>query len=197
MSVDCSNRSDVTTSDEEEKLRTKKAKKPRVKAASPTPPATLPSTLSPSPSSTKTKQLRRANKQITKPTSSSSTKDSSRRSSRPKANLQRVPYIFGPELPPASPAPRQEGSPYPLRSPPSSKSKHSASALGSPRQCQAKTPTSSCGIAECRKANRGSIRPTLKHVGRKISFGQLAPPQEDENMALGDAQALGSAFQLQ
>ncbi|RDX47474.1 hypothetical protein OH76DRAFT_1484624 [Lentinus brumalis] len=30
MSVDCPNRSDVTTSDEEEKLRTKKAKKPRV-----------------------------------------------------------------------------------------------------------------------------------------------------------------------
>ncbi|RPD60139.1 hypothetical protein L226DRAFT_545760 [Lentinus tigrinus ALCF2SS1-7] len=191
MSVDCSNRSDVTTSDEEEKLRTKKAKKPRTKAASPTPPATLSSP----PSSMKQKQLRRTSKQVSKPTSSGGTKDTSRRSSRPKANLQRNPSMFGPELPSMSPSSRLEE--LVCKSPKCSFDR-GPSLLSEARRHLTKTPSSSLHVAECRKSSRPSSRPSLNQasVGRKISFSKLAPPREDENMVLGDGQGLGSAFQL-
>ncbi|TFK92686.1 hypothetical protein K466DRAFT_480222 [Polyporus arcularius HHB13444] len=204
MSVDCSNRSDVTTSDEEEKLRTKKAKKPRVKAASPTPTCPAPTCLSPPPSFTKAKQLRKANKQLPKPPSSGGTKDTSHRSSRPKANLQRNPSILGPELPCASPAPRSEASPCKPPSPRSPKKTHVCpNPVESLHKTAARwmsamsaTPSSpSCsGDFMCRRGYRSS----LNHagVGRKISFGDLAAPQEEENMALRDGESLESAFQL-
>ncbi|KAI0719344.1 hypothetical protein C8T65DRAFT_569303 [Cerioporus squamosus] len=205
MSVDCSNRSDVTTSDEEEKLRTKKAKKARVKAASPTPASsTPPACLSPAPSLTKTKQLRRTNKHVSKPTTSGGTKDTPRRSSRPKANLQRNPSILGPELPCASPAPQPEMPSWKSRSPKKTCSNCAFSSTSSAQvpaahliSRTAKSPcSSSCaGESGCRRV-RPSIRPSVNRagLGRKISFGSLAAPQE--NIALRDGEGLESAFQL-
>lgn len=181
MSVDHSNRSDVTTSDEEEKLRSKKAKKPRVKAASPTPPAT-----SPPMSPQKPKQLRRTTKLIGKPTSS---QDGAHRSSRPKANVQRNPSILGPELPSCqTAAPRI--TPAPVQ--PYQRLHHSRT------QCPTTTPCTPVPGSPTHRSPRRARAPSGRApVGRKISFGSLAPPQEEENVGFGAGLGLGSAFQLQ
>ncbi|KAI0749796.1 hypothetical protein C8Q80DRAFT_1100527 [Daedaleopsis nitida] len=193
MSVDHSNRSDVTTSDEEEKLRSKKAKKPRVKASSPTPPAT-----SPTASPTKTRQLRRTTKQIAKPSGSS--KDASQRSSKPKANLQRNPSIFGPELPSATSTVNCDcqGATPSIRSrrqtrlsPP-----HASSPYQSPHRFPTPSAMTPVPSTPALRPSRGRKGPSGATVGRKISFGSLAAPQE-ENAGLGAGLGLESAFQLQ
>ncbi|KAI0367814.1 hypothetical protein BV20DRAFT_949599 [Pilatotrama ljubarskyi] len=200
MSVDCSNRSDVTSSDEEEKLRTKRAKKPRVKAGSPTPPPVT----SPIASPEKAKPLRRSTRSIVhapSPTSSSAFKDTPRRSSRPKANLQRNPSILGPELPPIATQPQASRlvplSPSPVR--PRSARRPSAAltnASGPLRETSMvlQTPTSSS-----RKPSRRSKAASLASgaLARKISFGAIGSPAGEENVGSGVGCGLGSAFQLQ
>ena len=171
MSVDHSNRSDVTTSDEEEKLRSKKAKKPRVKASSPTPPATSPTT-----SPTKPKQLRRTTKQIIKHSSAASM-DCPHRSSRPKTDTK-CPnsHLFGPELPTPTP--------------------HISSLRYIPHAC-GPAPQTPAPSSAPRKTPRRTRGPSGRApVGRKISFGSLVAPQEAENAGFGAGLGLGSAFQL-
>ncbi|EJF64898.1 hypothetical protein DICSQDRAFT_153076 [Dichomitus squalens LYAD-421 SS1] len=185
MSVDFSNRSDVTTSDEEEKLRSKKAKKPRVKACSPTPPATSPPAVSPA----KTKQLRRTTKHISKPSSVAAPTDSSRRTSRPKMTLSRNPSILGPELP--QPPPARPEHPTPIVKPRSHRK--SPSSLSPPSTIPTPSPPS-----PSRKTPRRTKAPSSARaiVGRKISFGNMMATHEEENVSLGAGLGLGSAFQL-
>ncbi|CDO70655.1 hypothetical protein BN946_scf184756.g22 [Trametes cinnabarina] len=197
MSVDCSNRSDVTSSDEEEKLRSKKAKKPRVKAGSPTPPPAA----SPVVSSEKGRPLRRSTRTIVKTPSASTpagAKDTLRRAARPKANLQRNPSILGPELPPiaAQPSPARLLSPSPApvmkrssRRTPMSPSPGPHSPRDSPALGQ--TPMSSAS----RKTSRRKVPLPVGAVGRKISFG-AASTAGGENAASGIGLVLESAFQL-
>ena len=190
MSVDFSNRSDVTTSDEEEKLRSKKAKKQRVKASSPTPPSLSP----PASSPVKSKQLRRSTKPIAKPTSQGNLKDPVRRTPRQKFNLQRNPSILGPELPSvASPLPeprRVPPTPSPAR--PARKLPTHGSKMPSRNTppCQSPSPTSP-------QKMRRSKGPSLGRsaVGRKISFGSLPTTQEEPARPAGGL-GLEDAFQL-
>ena len=189
MSVDYSNRSDVTSSsDEEEKLRSKKAKKPRVKASSPTPPVS-----SPRPTShAKSKQLRRMTKHISKTTSDTTPTDTLR-TSRQKITLSRNPSILGPELPqlsqarPAPPTPAVQPRLY-RKSPPAhsplSPVARAATLLQTPSPPPHKTP---------RRKAPSSGRAI---VGRKISFGSVMATHEGENACLGAGLGLQSAFQL-
>ena len=190
MSVDYSNRSDVTSSsDEEEKLRSKKAKKPRVKASSPTTPVSSPSP----PSHVKTKQLRRTTKHISK-TSSAPTPTDTHRTSRQKVTLSRNPSILGPELPhlsharPTPPTPVAQSRPH-RKSPPAPSplppASHAATLLQTPSPPARKTP---------RRTKAPSSGRAI--VGRKISFGSVMATHEEENACLGAGLGLGSAFQL-
>ncbi|KAI8969498.1 hypothetical protein BD414DRAFT_525812 [Trametes punicea] len=191
MSVDCSNH-------EEEKLRSKKAKKPRVKASSPTPPPTGSPVASPSQG----RPLRRSTRTIlkTSPTASSSTaKDTPRRASRPKANLQRNPSILGPELPPIVAQPSLPPLMSPCSSPIKSRSSRRTPVPPSPGSrltkslSVAQTPVS----ASSRQTSHRSKGPSLASgaVGRKISFGVPANATE-EITGPGAGFGLESAFQL-
>lgn len=191
MSVDCSNRSDVTTSDEEEKLRSKKAKKARVKASSPTPP----SPSSPAVPPVKSKQLRRTTKQISKTPSHGTPKDSSRRPSRTKVTTQRNSSFLGPELPIiTSQAPELRRS-LPTPSPAVRPSRKLPTIKASPSRgmsvCQTPAPSSP-------KTLRRTVGPSLGRsgVGRKISFTSL-PAAQEEDPVLGAGLGLEGAFQLQ
>ncbi|OSD06632.1 hypothetical protein PYCCODRAFT_1360420 [Trametes coccinea BRFM310] len=197
MSVDCSNRSDVTSSDEEEKLRSKKAKKPRVKASSPTPPPAASPVVSPE----KGRPLRRSTRTIVKTPSTTtppSSNDTPRRATRPKANLKRNPSILGPELPPiaAQPSPARLLSPSPSpvkvrlsRRTPMSPSPASPSPRHTPTVTQ--TPMSSAS----RKTSRRKVPLPAGAVGRRISFG-LTNASAGENAGPGIGLGLESAFQL-
>ncbi|PIL35513.1 hypothetical protein GSI_02241 [Ganoderma sinense ZZ0214-1] len=190
MSVDYSNRSDVTSSsDEEEKLRSKKAKKPRVKASSPTPPISSP----PPTSHAKSKQLRRTTKHISK-TPSAATPTDTPRTSRQKITLSRNPSILGPELPhlsqarPTPPIPAAQPRSY-HKSPPAhsplSPVPRAATVLQTPSPPTRKTP---------RRTKAPSSGRAI--VGRKISFGNVMATHDEENACLGAGLGLESAFQL-
>ncbi|KAI0663879.1 hypothetical protein C8Q70DRAFT_907296 [Cubamyces menziesii] len=199
MSVDCSNRSDVTSSDEEEKMRSKKAKKPRVKASSPTPPPVTSPVLSPE----KARPLRRSTRTIVKTPSTTTPpapKETPRRSTRPKANLQRNPSILGPELPPLAPQPASplllspSLSPVRVRSSrrtPAPPTPGSPSLRDSPMSAQ--TP-----LTSSRKVSRRPKGSSLVSgaVGRKITFGGLMDVAEGENAGPVTGLGLESAFQL-
>ncbi|KAH9945136.1 uncharacterized protein BXZ73DRAFT_73332 [Epithele typhae] len=187
MSVDCSNRSDVTTSDEEEKVRSKKAKKPKVKPSSPTPPL-----LSPLTSPVKTKQLRRTTKHISKGSVHAPAKDLTRQAPRTKLNVRQNPSILGPELPcVTAPTSHTSQPPSPIRSRPRKvPSTHTLSASNNTPPCQTPATSSPRTLRRVRGVPMGH-----KTVGRKISFGSLPTPEE-ENVAFAAGQGLGSAFQL-
>ncbi|KAI0359812.1 hypothetical protein OH77DRAFT_1493326 [Trametes cingulata] len=201
MSVDCSNRSDVTSSDEEEKMRTKRAKKPRVKASSPTPPPVT----SPVTSPEKGKPLRRSTRTLVNAPSTASpsaAKDTPRRAARPKANLQRNPSILGPELPPILTQPSVSRLVPPSPSPVKTRSTRRPSATpttASPSLREApmvpQTPTSSSSRKPSRRSKTSSLASGA--LGRKISFGALGSAAGEENVGSGVGCGLGSAFQLQ
>ncbi|EMD34025.1 hypothetical protein CERSUDRAFT_117538 [Gelatoporia subvermispora B] len=198
MSIDLNGKeSDVTSSDEEEKLRSIKAKRARVKAISPTPPA------SPAIATEKPQTPRKTHAQPPR-TPVKAVAETPRRTLRPRANLQRNPSILGPELPqpqhtiamPATPryATRSEGrrprkTPKPLETP-NSPLKNSLPSQNSPIVVQ--TPQSK-GLRRV----KGSRLPQ-RQLARKISFGSLVP-QDEENTepGVGAGFGLGSAFQMQ
>ncbi|KAI0833536.1 hypothetical protein BC628DRAFT_1307425 [Trametes gibbosa] len=194
MSVDCSNRSDVTSSDEEEKLRSKRAKKPRVKASSPTPPPATSLATTPE----KNKSLRRSTRTIVKTPStgtSISANDPPRRNPRGKINLQRNPSMFGPELPPiVTQSPRLLS---PALSPVKPRTVHRSPAALNPASPSARasltimqTPSSS------RQPSRRAKGPSLTNgqIGRKISFDTPGGAGENPGPVLG--LALEGAFQM-
>ncbi|KAH9846659.1 hypothetical protein C2E23DRAFT_743498 [Lenzites betulinus] len=192
MSVDCSNRSDVTSSDEEEKLRSKRAKKPRVKASSPTPPPVTSPITSP-----EKKSLRRSTRVIVKtPSTGSSTpvKDTARRSPRAKINLQRNPSMFGPELPPiATQSPRLMS---PAVSPTKSRTTHRSPAAPTPASPSVRGSPMVTKTPSSRKPSRRAKGPSLTtgQIGRKISFG--GPSGAGENASPGVGLGLEGAFQM-
>ncbi|KAI0649063.1 hypothetical protein C8Q79DRAFT_998945 [Trametes meyenii] len=194
MSVDCSNRSDVTSSDEEEKLRSKKAKKPRVKASSPTPPPVTSPVLSPE----KAKPLRRSTRTIVKTPSTASpspAKDTPRRGARPRANVQRNPSILGPELPPVVPQSPSSRLMPPTPSP--HKTRKSPAILTHAASSPRDSPFAAQSPSSRRPSRRTKGVPLANGaMGRKISFGALASPSGGENAGPSVGLGLESAFQL-
>ncbi|KAI0078747.1 hypothetical protein K474DRAFT_1706147 [Panus rudis PR-1116 ss-1] len=203
MSVDFSTKdSDVTSSDEEEKLRTKRAKKARTQAASPIPH----SQTSTQPSSAQRKKSSKTStaKSTSQPSTSSkgSAAAAPSKPSKPRANVKRNPSILGPELPHPQPTPKSPAAaprspvkstrPKVLTSPSSSgpTSPRDPSLLGSPVQTPPKTL----------RRTKGSVHPSRRAPARKISFGSILPATEEDNPAAtgtGCGLGLGSAFQLQ
>ena len=180
------------SSDEEEKVRNKGAKKPRVgslkKTAAPVPVAVkspMPKERTPNAKPTSTPKTAKPSeaKPKSSPNSPSVTPVSPRRSSRntstpvdpqPKtrqrANLQRNPSIFGAPLPPPPPSPQETRIPAP------------APSFMQKTLRRTKPRSSAFGLA------------------RKISFGGLLPPEEGSGAPcsprLTGGLELGSAFQM-
>ncbi|KAH8100822.1 hypothetical protein BXZ70DRAFT_1000093 [Cristinia sonorae] len=201
MSVDRANKdSDVTSSDEEEKLRSRKSKRARTKAASPTPPPMTPLM---SPATTKAQPRTRA-KVTSKsppvsaksPTVPDTSKSPSLRPTKRRANVRRNPSILGPELP--NPQPKLEPpasiiTPY---SPP-----RSPSTVESPNPYfLTHIPTFSPGPAPpstTRSLRRSKPSVTIPRAApsRIIAFSDI-PPTSPEKPGVGTGLGLGSAFQL-
>ncbi|OCH95340.1 hypothetical protein OBBRIDRAFT_573012 [Obba rivulosa] len=200
MSIDLNGKeSDVTSSDEEEKLRSIKAKRARVKAISPTPPA------SPTIAFEKPQTPRKAPAQPPR-TPVKAAADSPRRILRPRANLQRNPSILGPELPQAQPVVEIPASPRP----PTRSGGHRARKTPKTIECPgpitnpAPTPSQNSPVTTQTPQSKGLRRVKgsklpQRHLARKISFGSLKTPQDEENTGpgLGAGFGLGSAFQMQ
>lgn len=212
MSIDLSNRDSDVTSDEEEKLRSLRAKRSRLKASSPiAPPVVLPLPSSPEKSKTQKKQGKSTTIKPAKiGTPDSPMKvDSPRRPIRARATIQRNPSILGGELP----QPQPDLLPPALRSSPAPKSHKRTRSNGSPAsqnqtqtsgtlqsayslsQIPSITPHHSPGRALRRTKGADHLRGGL---GRKISFGSIMPSHDDENVGAvsGAGLGLGSAFQL-
>lgn len=212
MSVDLSNRDSDVTSDEEEKLRSLRAKRSRLKASSPiAPPVSLPLPSTPEKSKSQKKPGKPTTiKSIKTPTADMSMKvDSPRRSVRPRATIQRNPSILGGELPqpqpdllPAlcsSPPPKAHKRTRSNRSPASSQTQAQASgtllSAYNLSQIPPITPHHSPGRSLRRARGAEHLRGGL---GRKISFGSIDPSHDDENSGPVPGAGLGleSAFQL-
>ena len=205
MSIDFNARnSDATSSDEEEKLRAQNAKRARRKAASPTLASPLASPTIPTSPTKSALHPRAVPKTPSKlPTKvmppGKDGKPSQSRTSRSRANLQRNPSIFGPELPnpqivPPSPAstrvvrstthvlPRTPASPAVYRAVPSS-----------PYNITAIPPVTPQSTKPSRRSRPTAPLPRAS-LARKISFGDLMAT--DEEVGGGSGAGLGSAFQL-
>lgn len=205
MSIDFdAKNSDATSSDEEEQMRTRKAKRARRKASSPVP-------MSPvaSPKVNTTVRAAQRTKATPKSAGSSANKciqpsTEQPRSSRSKASLQRNPSMFGAELP--APQPNLDP-PAVVRANQKTRVVTQEAMLlpGSPSM-HSPIPSSPYNLAHIppmtphdrqSKTLRRS-RPTAPlprvSLSRKISFGNLAPTQEESSGAAG--LGLGSAFQL-
>lgn len=167
------------SSDEEEKLRTKKAKKPKLKPSLPSSPSTT-DVDSPPPSQTTSKSRRSApssksgsnntsNKTVT-PTTTNPVKSTPK---KPRANLQRNPSILGGELPRPQPMlPPQVPSTRP----------------------QLPLPNSATPGRRIRRMRATSF---AREPARRISFGSLvASPEDHHHGAANFGGDLGSAFQL-
>lgn len=189
MSVDISIRDSDVTSDEEEKQRSKTAKKPRLKATSPTPPTPIaaeqPRKAAKSPkASVKAKSQAAAAPGAKEP-------HSPRPPPKPRANLQRNPSILGPELP----KPQQwDASPRAqARVKERKKVKASPEAVArdvTPGTDRVPSPPPPHGL-------RRTKRPGLMGapVARRISFGVVAP-QDSNGHCSNAGPGLESAFQL-
>ena len=181
--------SDATSSDEEEKLRSMKAKKARMKTPSPTASPT-----SPIKHSDASKPHRKPLKTPPAKTTRSSKDTTTRRPTKPRANIQRNPSILGGELPhlqtPLEP-------PTPIRRTPRSARLTTHLSPKSPDAAPLEgafpaTPVSARPV----RRTKGSRLPNAP-IGRKISFGSLASPTEEGSKRLSDAaHGLESAFQL-
>lgn len=192
--------SDVTSSDEEEKLRSMKAKKARVKATSTTPPPSS----SPVHSPEKHRLQRKANQQVSSKPAKNSKESSARRSSRPKANLQRNPSILGGELP----QPQSHMDPPKIRTPRianthktdrSLKTADTAPTPGPVSRVLDFSPMSTTPSESQNKPLRRSKGAKLpqRSIARKISFNSLTTSAVEENInPSGGNGLLGSAFQL-
>ncbi|KAH9940964.1 hypothetical protein B0H21DRAFT_697351 [Amylocystis lapponica] len=201
MSINLSGRDSDVTSDEEEKLRSMKAKKARVKASSPSSPATSSPAISPE----KRRRLQRKSSQQPLNKQAKPLKEgSARRSTRPKINLERNPSILGAELP----LPHVD-------------LEHSAALRSSPGSRNRKSPKSP-NLSTSPPAKSGVIAFNLEHIptfnpqtpqdrplrrikgtsvpsrpARKISFGSISVPSSEDTTCPGAGLGLGSAFQLQ
>lgn len=184
------------SSDEEEKIRTKKAKKPRVASKIPTLAPASPTTCNPSPASPRTASRRTKAKPklsgtpdpklSSSPCKTSGTpkRDATVPPASPKcpntrlrANLQRNPSIFGAPLPQAQVQPTEV------------KPAHTTTAPS--------TPVVSATPQTARTLRRMKARPA--NFARRISFGSLVPPPEEKDSSLDAGRGgleLGSAFQL-
>ncbi|KIP07635.1 hypothetical protein PHLGIDRAFT_35343 [Phlebiopsis gigantea 11061_1 CR5-6] len=206
MSIDFNAKnSDATSSDEEEKLRSQNAKRARRKAASPTP--TAPPAL-PTSSSRPATRSRAIPKTPSKPTSKiasneKSTEQARTRTSKAKADVQRKPNMFGGELPNPQPnleLPAVSRLPRPsprtiLKTPASPAVPHIApSSPCTPSSVPPMTPSSQV-VGKTSRRSRPTAPLPRASLGRKISFGNLLSPQ-DENTRGGLGSGLGSAFQL-
>ncbi|OJT07375.1 hypothetical protein TRAPUB_1780 [Trametes pubescens] len=195
MSVDCSNRSDVTSSDEEERMRSKRAKKPRVKPSSPTPPPVT----SPVTSPEKTKPLRRSTRTVVKTASaaSPSAQASPHHNPRAKISLQRNPSMFGPELPAVAFPSAKSPTPSPVKT----RSVRRSSVAPTPASPSIPVRSSPMGAqtpsSSSRKPSRRTKGPSLAGgvMGRKITFGALGNSGE-ENASPTGGLGLESAFQM-
>lgn len=205
MSIDFDAKgSDATSSDEEELMRARKAKRVRRKASSPTPASPI-VTLNTTVGTRATQRTKVAPK-----TSNSSVSKCNKppaeqaQVSKSKANLQRKPAVFGGELP--APQPNvdppavvrankktrdvvQDYSLYPASPSPHSPAPASPYNLThippmTPHNRQSKTLRRSRPTAPLPRAS----------LSRKISFGNLASTQEEPSGAAG--LGLDSAFQL-
>lgn len=170
MSVDGSvfRDKEVGSSDEEEKQRSKKAKKAR-KRSPPMSPSPLPPTEKPS-----AKKLTKAPK--VKSPVAPPTPVSTKRTSKPRANLERNPSILGGELPHLQPHMSPVGNRMSVSS---EESGRNASEIPATHKTLRRV-----------KATSFSARP----MARRISFSSLA--QEENCEPLGAGLGLGSAFQL-
>lgn len=181
--------SDATSSDEEEKLRSMKAKKARMKTPSP-----IASPTSPIKHPDAFKPQRNPQKSPTAKTPRSSKDIATRHPTKPRANVQRNPSILGGELPHLQSSLEP---PTPIRRTP--RSARLTTHL-SPKSPDA-TPLESAFFATPASAKsvrrtKGSRLPNAL-IGRKISFGSPASPTEDGRNPFSDAaHGLESAFQL-
>ncbi|CCM00116.1 uncharacterized protein FIBRA_02143 [Fibroporia radiculosa] len=195
--------SEATSSDEEEKMRSMKAKKARVKAASPTP---LP-TSSPSVSPEKPKSRRKSHQETVNKSPRANKETSARRTTKPRTNLKRNPIILGGELP----------HPQPDRNPPTTRDSlrtdnfnllHTSRIgdLLTARGPHALEVPMTPGTPSTPQVPRGkSLRRTggaklpSRTIARKISFGSMIAPAPEAYGEPGSGFGLGldSAFQLQ
>lgn len=182
--------SDATSSDEEEKLRSMKAKKARMKTPSP-----IASPTSPIKHSDASKPQRKPAKSPPTKTSRSS-KDVLTRPTKPRASIQRNPSILGGELPHPQSSPEP---PTPIRRTPRSARLTSHLSPKSPDTTPLESAfTATPASAKSIRRTKGSRLPNVP-VGRKISFGSPATPTEEgvKRKRLSDAaHGLESAFQL-
>jgi len=203
MSID---RDSDVTSDEEEKVRSKKAKKARTKAPSPTQlspsfPLTSPAKVVNRPTATAKTPSSRASKAAPYPATKPSKTSSVQSSTKPRMTLERNPSMLGPELPnpqPTLPLPatlrstRNSGRQLP-KSPdlPRGSPMCASPATRIPTLSSPQTPGT-----KSLKRTKASIPTSRRPPARKISFGSLAPSLEDQCISGGAALGLGSAFQL-
>lgn len=170
MDVDSEKQKEAHSSDEEERLRSRKAKKAR-RRSPPISPSPLPS------AKVSTKKLASKTPIQAKSPVAPPTPVSSKRVARPRVNIERNPSILGGPLP-LPPAPASSAS-----------QRMSIGSEESPR------PSSSTHKTLRRVKNTTlSVRP----MARRISFGTLGSPQEEnrEPHGVGAGLGLGSAFQL-
>ncbi|TCD64907.1 Transcription factor iws1 [Steccherinum ochraceum] len=206
MSVDHSTKdSDVTSSDEEEKMRSRKAKKARTKAASPTPPATA-SLMSPPTSKTgqrpKAKAPSRPSPPSKPPSKVSNTPKSPEsvvpgRPTKRRANVRRNPSILGPELPNPQPNLEPPAAIPGLRSPAVGvNSPYNLTRIPafSPAAGPPASPTSPTSPRPLRRSKPAAALPRLA-PSRIIAFGDI-PPTSPEKPGAGSGMGLESAFQL-
>ncbi|THG96234.1 hypothetical protein EW026_g5566 [Hermanssonia centrifuga] len=213
MSIDFNARdSDVTSSDEEEKLRSQKAKRARRKITSPTPtspPMSSPMPISPVKPILRSKVVPMTPSDAVKGAQTGkSGKTMQTRLLKPKANLQRNPSILGPELPNPQPnlePPATIRSSRTTRTPrtlPDTPSRMSVS----PPDNRSTVPASPYNLTHIPSISPQSSR-TLRRsraiaplprapLARKISFGSLAAPVEQGRAGSGTGLGLASAFQL-
>lgn len=163
-------KAECVSSDEEERVRTKGAKKARVGAV----PAIKSRAVPASPSPRHTPRAAAAAATPAAASSKPAAEKGEKAGARPRANLQRNPSIFGAPLPalsaPPAPAPALQAPPQPQGPPPT------------PRETRERTLRRTHAAAD---------------VGRRISFGSLVPSSPaSPQRAGGAAGALGSAFQL-
>ena len=200
MSIDFNDARDSdVTSDEEEKVRRRKAKKARTKASSP-PHTSIPLTPSkPIRQSTPTNVAPSVSVSKGTPTAKEHKPAALNRSAKPRANVRRNPSILGPELPNPQPnleppaSIRSAYSPYPkpikvVRSP--------TRTTDSPCSLMNATPTTpQTQPIRSLKRTKASTALSRRPPARKISFGSIIPPAEDV-VGAGAGLGLGSAFQL-
>jgi hypothetical protein len=205
MSIDFdAKNSDGSSSDEEEKLRARNAKRVRRKAASPTLSTPLGSPTLPT-SSPKADVHARATPQTPSKLPTRTTlagkdcKPLQPRTSRPKANLQRNPSILGPELPNPQLVPTSPPAARRLRFPTGDVPKIPASPVvyqpvsPSPYSISSIPPVTPQSSRALRRSRPTAPLPRAS-LARKISFGNLISTQDE--MSSGSGAGLGSAFQL-